>query len=498
MNRRFAILLALGLLLGSSSLAVASDHFVGIWGIPSSENLNVLSGAGLDTIMFSSAPKQIEKVADLPLRKIGSLGINPTFIESANYNRSLIEQTIDKRFKSLDSLPDIYGYCLLGDAQRWMEGYAQYAIDSRGLSVDKQPYPFIVLEDTLLLDSKELLSAIGAFAPDANLMTYYYPLMRRWVGFDGILRAQLQASNKIHTNDTGGAYVVTQAHRQDWYRGATEIADWLTGKPSLYPDGQVVRMLFYYALATGADGYLFYDAGGGSLSGEIGEERTRAIAQTLLETKPLRNKIGTELKLGQYVERETGKVFGTILKGDAYDLIFFFSADQLTALTHPSTQTVKKPLWQLINAKARGYKKVYEYTPFGLTPRSATARVRLTQEKPLILVGVKSEIDQASFALSEDDRVKYRDNLSARAMVLKNNMQGYTNDPLPDVPSPADNVAQDCAAYLTYIQGLDELKRTEWLALGLPIDGDILLVLDSMGLLTGKMLEGQVLNFYFR
>jgi hypothetical protein len=482
-----------------SAPAYSIDKLVGIWGIPNSENLEALTSAGVDTIIFSSPKTQISKIIDLPLKKIGSLGISPNYLEKVHYDNSTIEKTIDDRFLLFDVILDIYGYSLLGDAIPGIQEFLWYAMESRGLDVEKRPYPFVVLMALQNQYVKMAPTSVDIFAPKSHIISYYYPLMRRDNPLDKQLQAQLEVNNKIHSQYESGAYASIQTHSQRWYLEAGKLAGWLTGCPNLYPDGQVVLMLFYYALASGADGYFFYDGTSNFMGTETGQERAQAIAQGLLETKQLRAKIGMEVKMAELIQIKKGKIFGSILKGTGYDLIFLFNSDKSTAYTHPSTEVIAKNLGQLIDAKFRGYHKVYKWTPFELFPLSKHLPVSISQEKPTILLGTKDQyIDLHSFLMGDEDIVSYRDALMKRAALLRGNMQKYLSATLDNPPHYTDYAKSDCNNYLSYISALDELKRNEWLAHGLPVNGDRLKDAEWKGKLTEDMIQGQVLNFYFR
>jgi hypothetical protein len=476
----------------------SAENLVGVFGVPCNSNLSTLTKAGLNSVIVPPNERDIERVNAFPLKKIGGIGISPVFLKNMHYDRVLVKETMDKQIQILSAIPDIYGYRLLGDALDGMEKYSDYAIEKYSLGALDGPVPFVGLMDIANVGRNTLLSLVDLYASENNVSVYHYPLMRRTVELSRMLKTQLQASIKVKSQYPWGIHTEVQTHPQDWYWAATKLKGSEVCNPLLYPDGQASMMLIYYAIAAGTDGFFVYN-GHNSLEGKMGSERTLAIAQALLETKPLRSLVVSEPRSSEYVEIVPGKLYGSVLAGSQCDLIFFFSSDKKTVYYHPSTAGIEKPLSALLDVKARGYKQVYEYSPLGAVARSETENLLLSQEKPLVLLGVRGEIDPALLDLTKADMKKYLAVLKSRSVVLKSNIGLCCSNSLPEQPEPTGDLIQDCLNHLSYIRQLDEVKRNAWLARSpaLPTNGEILKKAYGSGSLTKEMLEGQVLNFYW-
>jgi|WetSurMetagenome_2_1015567.scaffolds.fasta_scaffold106696_1 hypothetical protein len=480
----------------------AEEYVAAVQSVPNTTqaNIDALVSAGLNYVIVEPKASSITLLQKINWtgKVIASLGL--TISNTSGGNPSLCAKVVEARYRFWDShgmkTPD--GYLLGDDLIKSMRPCMEYALDFKGLSSTTEPIPIgnlMNLENIGRLKTKTL---VNFFGDDLNLSTYYYPLMCRSFGLDLMLQIQVEARNSMHSKHEGKAYTYVEAHQQDWYRKALDLSGSQYG--SLYPDGQVVRMLLYYALASGSDGFFLYRGD----TFDSSEEKTQGIIQTLFETKPLRSKIANDIQSVEFFSKDPGKLFKTFLKGQTYDLIFVFASDNGTTYYHPTTRPQKMRLDQLVGMKYRGYQSIYAYSPLGLQVLTQLSKVYITQDQPLILVGFKGDADLQAFALSEEDLQSYLGILKARAAELRANIQKLYAGTLPMEVVLSGDLKQDCTNLLSYIASLDEVKRGAWLARSpeFPIDGDIMdRAFYRKGGISGEeykgLIEGQVFNFYY-
>jgi hypothetical protein len=288
---------------------------------------------------------------------------------------------------------------------------------------------------------------------DLDVFFYYYPLLRRHISLATMLEEQIGVVKKGRER----VIPIVHAHPMLWYEKAIDVARPLD-TAVLFPDGQTVRMMVYYAIATGGDGYFLYWAP--SLSGRNGRERLLASAQAMVETLPLLRHMPARPRTMEFF-RESSEVYGAVHRGSEYDVIFLFRGDP-TAHHHPSTRAVTVSMASL--SRLRGYATVYEYSVLG--PRRITDQLGVAQDRPTILLGFRQQAAEAprGLVLGGDVLSLYVKILQERATTLSENMRRVEALTLPTLTqAPSANRREEAVALLKHIDELDELKRATWL-----------------------------------
>jgi hypothetical protein len=422
----------------------SDDYLISILGIPDG-NLGSLLKAGVNTILI--------REDEIPTAK--GLNINKIYITGASassINKRLGLQQMTARLERYKKLTDAYGFYLGDDLKCKQKAEIQAIRSSLGIKKGMVG----------------LLAGLDCYS-DYDVFVYHYPLMRRGLSLRDMLKEQVHKVSIAHSNGQRIFFHV-QTHPQIWYKKRMELNK-VAQEALLYPDGQAVRMLFYYGLATGGDGLNLYNWQ--SLSGKYSGERVSGIIQALLESKPLRKAIagssGIEFLSGP------GNVYGSIVKRSAFDIFFIFTGDDSTVY-HPSTNTVSIELKSI--AELRRYKSVYLYSPTGM--EQAKDSVQVAQDHPLVLIGFKDASDLNRFKFESHELDAYLEALTTRASLLAQNLKtcGVLNlPPLPNVEGEGKHdVSGRISATLSYISRLDAIKRESWQkrSPAHPTDGDLL------------------------
>lgn len=440
--------------------AEADDYLVGIFGVPEKDQ-NIFRRVGFNSILIRE--KEIDKTRDLTLNKIYVLGVNPSRIK-----KGLDETELERLMLRYRQLNDAYGYYVIDDAKCPNKELVDNLINKLQITIN----PIVGL-----MKGK----SITCF-PEYSTTFYHYPLLRREVSLSEMLKQQVETVKKTDKK----VFIYPQTHQQFWYKKMVKLCG-MDNKALLYPDGQVVRMLIYYAIATGSNGYFLYN--NQSLNGEISEERFLGAAQAVLETRPLCRAISNQRGVEFFKKAE---VYGTVIKGDSYDIIFAFTGD-VKSLYHPSIKTTQIELNELIN-KAN-YTSIYQYSPIIITP--ALKLIKVPQDHALVLIAFKDKEDIKPFTLNNSESMLYLQILQYRAKKLAQNI-AMIDRTSPAIPDHQSNTFREENRILNYIDNLNEIKRNEWMkrATKLPIDGDILNRMYWKGKLK-KPIRGQVFNFYY-
>lgn len=459
-------------------VAVDNEYLVGIFGIPN-DNWDILKQAGLNSVFIRQG--EVEKARNLQLKKIYVMGITPGKIKSG-----IKSVEINNLFRGFNELKDAYGYYLGDDVNYSRADEIDHVKKLIGLKADAKPYPLVGLIS--LKEWKGKLNQVDRFK-DYHVCTYYYPLMRcSELSLPEMLRMQVFV-NTVMKKYNRKTFAFVQTHQQFWYKEIVKLGN-INKDAFLYPDGQLVRMMIYYAIATGNNGYFIYDWE--SMSGEVSEERLLAAAQTIAETRPLYQ----HLSHSQGVEffQKTNNIYGTIVRGTSCDIIFVFNSD-IKSYYHPTVKPIRIGLQEVINVKK--YKSVYKYSPVGMTP--AGDKVDVPQDHALILIafGDKDKANTEISKLNTVDLDLYLKILQSRAGKLSQNIArfGITVPPLKVV---SGDLGEKINSVLQYIDNLNEVKRSVWImkATKLPIDGDILNTMYWKKKLN-KAVRGEIFNFYY-
>ena len=445
-----------------------SDYLVGIFGLPLGD-FEILKETGLNSILLRAF--EVEKAKGLSLNKFYFPGVT-----TRKLNMGLNYDELDNAIKIFKAAGDAYNY-YIGDDLTCRQRDRINDIRNR-LGIRK--------------GTVGVKRSVRCYE-DLDVFVYYYPLMRTQISLREMLKTQVSQRNKQKSAKGNNFYLFIQAHPQLWYRKVIETAG--AGEDALlYPDGQVVRMTVYYAVATGCNGFFLYDWRG--LSEKESKERLYAAAQTILETRPLYQSVS----YAQGVEffQKSGDIYGTVVSGSSYDIIFAFTGDVRT-LYHPSTKPLQVTMKDLINVSK--YKSVYIYSPAGSIP--AGDKVEVPQDKALILIAFKDKADIANFTLDANKVNLYLQILQTRAEILARNMEkkGIT---VPSFKVGSDEPKGKIMSLLNYIDNLNEIKRASWIKKSgnLPMDGDELnnrywKSVRGAAFLDKSDLKGQVFNFYY-
>lgn len=411
-----------------------SRYLVGAFGVP--DSLDLLKDAGLNTVFVRS--QEVEETKGVAVQKVYVLGASPKALREES-------EGIAARFATFKRAGAPYDYYLADDVkckeQDDFERHKARLGIARGMV--------------------GVLDGLACY-PGDDILSYHYPMMRREVSLAEMLKRQVQRTLDVRAGGRRKAYFFVQTHAQFWYREVIKMSG-VGPDALLYPDGQIVRMLVDYAIATGSNGYVLYDRT--SLAGEHSAERVLGAAQAILETKPLYPLLEAARQT-EYFQR-AGR-HGTIVRGDVYDVIFVFAADARTH-HHPSTKPRAIRLGDVLDA--RSYRAIYQFSPDGLAP--ATDQMNLSEHRALVLVG--SRRADGKPVLDRVNHELYRKVLQQRAEVLRRNLVRLGLS-APAVPAVEGDATRGTAQLLAYIDRLDEMKREQWErgATRQPIDGETL------------------------
>lgn len=470
----FAFILIL--LQSDTLLAKDNDYLVGVLGLPTG-NWDVMKNAGLNSIILRE--REIEMSKNLLLKKIYVLGITHDAVRTGIDMNKIVNS-----FGRYKKLGDAYGF-YLGDDLNCKRVLKIHPVKKLlNLPAETEPFPYVGLI-SLRRHIGEEQSTIDCFK-DYNVFTYYYPLMRRselslpkMLEMQSIMNMQLKRYNRK-------ALVFVQTHQQFWYKKVIKLGK-VNENALLYPDGQVVRMLIYYAIATGGNGYFLYNYE--SLSGEYSRERLLASAQTILEAHPL-YKILPDAQDVEFFQR--GNIYGTKVKVSPYEIIFLFNSDE-KSYHHPTTKQIQVKLSDIMAIST--YKSIYKYSPIEMVP--VIDKVDIPQDHPLILIASKDKISTKLFQLNRADLNLYAEILQLRSKKLAENIE-KVEAPLSPFKTDAKNVKEKIAALLIYIDNLNEIKREAWIKRSgkLPVDGDKINNLYWKRLLFIPV-TGEIFNYYY-
>jgi len=301
-----------------------------------------------------------------------------------------------------------------------------------------------------------------------------------------MLKDQVKEVGRVRSQGQN-IYMFVQTHPQFWYQEIVTKGG-ASKKALLYPDGQTTRMLVYYAVATGANGYFLYNAK--SLSGDESRERSIGAAQAVLETRGLYDAISRDQGIEFF--QKGNDIYGTVVKGSNYDIVFVFNSDVKTHY-HPAAKPIKMDLKDLVQTKK--YKSVLQYLPYGSSP--AGDKVEVPQDRALILIGMKDKGNISSLELDAGGMKLYSELLSSRAERLAQNMKAMGAS-VPELKVDAKNLKDKIVLLLAYIDNLNDIKRDIWWkkAGKVPTDGDIFNTLywkkEPI-----KPTKGDIFNFYY-
>jgi hypothetical protein len=466
------------LILSQSGISLAKDneYLVGVLGLPSG-NWDIMKNAGLNSIILRERETEISK--KLLLKKIYVLGVTHNAVRTGIDMNKILNS-----FERYKKLGDAYGF-YLGDDLNCKSVLKIHPVRKLlNLPVESKPFPFVGLI-SLRRHKGEERSTIDCFK-DYNVFTYYYPLMRRsdlslpkMLEMQTIMNVQLKRYNRK-------SLVFVQTHQQFWYKKVIKLSK-VNKNALLYPDGQAVRMLIYYAIATGANGYFLYN--NESLSGEHSQERLLASAQAILETRPLYEILSNAQNV-EFFKKEN--FYGTKVKSGPYDIIFVFNSDEVSYY-HPTTKKIQAKLSNIIAISA--YKTIYQYSPIKMVP--VIDRVDIPQDHALILITSKDKMNTKIFQLNKRDLILYAKILQSRSKKLTENIEkvGVFLSPFK---TDARNIKERITALLIYIEKLNEFKREAWIKRSgkLPVDGDKINNLYWKRLLFIPV-KGEIFNFYY-
>jgi hypothetical protein len=460
----FLCVMPLVLVICQDEPSLANDYLVGIFGVPKTD-WSVLREVGLNAALVREDETSL--VRDLQIKKIYALGVNP-----AEIKKGLNRKELENRLQKFKELKDGYSYYLAGD----MNCRRKNLLDS----LKKQ----LNLNQRLIVCLLNSGKDIGCY-PDYDVFFYHYPLMRRQVSLSDMLGDQVATLRKAGFN----GYLFVQAHQQFWYKDAIKSAR-ADRDSYLYPDGQVVRMLIYYAMATGCKGYFLYDWE--AMTGGASQERMLAAAQTILETRALYPALSKAGKVEFF--KKGSDVYGTVVETPGHDLVFAFSGDAKTNY-HPSIQSVKVELKDLIGS--RKYQSVYRYSPLGCTP--VGEKLEVPQDHALILIGLKNKQNLDELKMDTGALKTYARLLEARSEKLASNLK-LRGLAAPALKQSGSELETRIPALLTYIDQLNELKRDAWWTKAgkMPLDGDVLNDLQwGRSAQQVRPTNGDSFNFYY-
>jgi len=453
------LILASGIFLTYFSYEVgAQEYLVGIFGIPKG-NWSILRDAGLNAAVIRE--NEIKESRFPEIKKIYVLGINPPQIK-----KGLKEAKIKDRMQKFRQLNDAYGYYIAGD------------VSCRRKDLINHWRKLLQIKENAMVGVLNKGKDVHCY-PEYDVFFYHYPLMRTKLSLSEALRNHVQVVKSARKR----AFIFTQAHPQFWYKQIIKLSG-ASPNALLYPDGQVVRMLVYHSMASGAAGYFLYNSA--SLSGPYSTERLLGAAQAILETRPLFNYMAKAKDVSYF--QKSDNIYGTIISTESLDIFFVFLEDE-TAHYHPGTGSKRVKLTDMVDLKK--YKSLYQYSPLGSA--IINNEVDVPQDHALILIGVKGTTAFSPSDLKIDNLPLYEEVLRNRANALAANLQKF------GVTVPPDKGDKDIISLLSYINGLNNLKKAEWgqRAKNMPTDGDFFNRLYWKGKLK-KPVEREPFNFYYK
>jgi hypothetical protein len=449
-----------------------TDYLTGVFGLPG--DIGLLREAGLNAVMLRE--HEIERGRGLGLRKIYVTGLHASKLKKPDWED--IKRKADK-FKEQGDAFDYY----IGDDLACVHRDA----------IDEVKRIYGIKQG--MVGVKRSVDCYGG----EKVFVYHYPLMRREVSLPEMLKLHVHQRNKHKASGGNGFFIFAEDHLQQWYEKLIEV-NRAGPEARLYPDGQAVRMMLHYAVATGADGYvLFYYKG---LEGEDSRERVLATAQAMIETRGL---YGAMLDAKKVSFFQRAGAYGTVVEGTSHDIIFAFKGDEKTHY-HPSTKPGEVGLDDLIDV--RKYGSVSEYSVLGSKP--ARKKLEVPEDHALILIAAKGgkgllqfpgwgRNGVEKFEAGAETLALYRKILAERAVVLAGNMEKMGFDKLPSLKTGEKDIKGEIAGLLEHIDRLNEMKREAWLARSgkLPMDGD-----ELNRMFWGKEFKGpakgDVFNFYYK
>ncbi len=449
------------LLLFNTNTGMSDDNVYvkGLWGLPE-ETIQEFIGSGINTLLLTK--DEIPKASNLHVMKIYYNGAHAKTINQGN---------LDEVYKNMRYFKNIRGE------------YAFYLGDDLKCQ-QKETIDNFKKELQITKGIVGLLAGLQCY-PEDDIIKYHYPLMRQVMLLSEMLKKQAKLANKLHM-EKRKLYVVSQAHPQHWYQELVRLGN-AKNEALLYPDGQVVRMLLYYSLATGADGYLLYNHK--SLTGNNSPERVLAACQTIMETGPLSQMIVNNK--GVLFFQKGTDLYGTKIEHKDYDIFFIFAGDK-TALYHPSAKKFKVNLNNIIPMQQ--YAEVSKYSLTGTM--KAQNEEPITQDCPLILIAYnKSGVKK--FEGEGENLNKYKDLLSKRANQLYKNMKVMGID-CPTVPIQTANINNSIQDLNDFIDKVNDMKREVWLKKNKSlIDGEVYSTMFYNKKLRGGI-NPEYINFYYQ
>ena len=447
------------LLLLCNNIALA-EYEVGIFGMPEENFLQRLHQSGLKTVLIRKFELEESK------RYIQNNKFSPDFIFTGGINHKVINDVDEPRL--MDIIRLVKEYDISG----------VYVADDMKCKYKQQVKTMVsILEkevDRLLVG--EL--GRGFCFNDLNLDVFFYryPAMR-FTTNSKIHFKQMISKIKSHHAKSTRVYLFTQAHYQDWYNQLLNCNDEVDCVGRLYPDGQVIRLFFYFNLLSGADGQYFYNSP--RLSNEYALEKQYSIEQVMYESLVLRQYL-INLESVEYFEQEES-IFGSELVYNDYMITAYFKDDKYSAV-HPSTISTKI---ELRNNDKYFYDK-YCWQLISDDPM-------ISSGYPLMTINKKPELDDLCSSVKPYDRLKKI--INERVKKLYGNVN--PNFQVSATPSMKNNYVQ--------LNRINEYKRDLWLKQSLTdYDGDfmntmywLLFKKNSMGLYR-KLFMGMSshLNYY--
>ena len=400
--------------------ALPVPYLIGSFGIPCGNwtdehgGLDSLLRAGLNSLRISE--KEIGPSRAFSARKIYALGLVPDDDWAAQRPR------VKELFDLYTAMGDAYGYYLADDVNnsQW-NGVVQEALADLRLTPGEAPYPMIGLisiSSSWQGKEAEIIERFNSY----DMFLYYYPLMRQTsLSLSEMLRMQTEIADGRRRQYGRSTFIFSQAVFQEWYAAIVDLNGLQAEEQTTayrYPDGQVVRMLIQYAIATGADGFFLYSSTGLSDRSDDSNERIWAASQAILESKPL-------LPVLENVNQATflrgpQEIFGTQLETPSYGLYFFFKTDSYSQY-HPSTaaQPVKIKDLKL----KRKFKYLYEYSLNGLKLINNESSVTIPQDHAMILIESNSKLKVICLSLIKGIKNSIHQFSRQGVTILLNNIQ---------------------------------------------------------------------------
>jgi hypothetical protein len=456
------------------------DYLIGTFGVPTGD-WSLLRLAGFNLLLVGEG--DFHRSRAYSLKKLYSFNLGKDAVPDI--------PSLTELFDHYSSLGDVYGYYLFGDVNLERRHYADELRAAFGLASGSAPHPMVGIES--LSGDKGNEEVVSQNFNTYEGFIYYYPLMRR----GGMSLAHMLEIQKEIAEDRRQAgrstYLDVQAVWQDWYAQIIKLNE-VDSRALLYPDGQVLRMLIHYAVATGANGYRLYSADEVSGDDESDVERLPAAAQATLEMKPLRWVMSQAIKKAEFFSLSDGS-YGTLIRTPTVDVYFIFYADQ-NSYYHPSIASLQSSVSAVMNVNA--YQSVRQYSPMTLKNVTAADALTIRQDEALVLIGLKEGGSEALFELSAEDKQSLATILDQRVGALRVNLQIMGVSALPAVPSGFSNLEERLTKLLAHLDTLNETKRNAWLARlsDLPTDGQILNSMYLNGLLNNPYPVGAI-NFYY-